>query len=43
MISGFPCESLLEFLQEVLLNFYPEYIAQAMSTKPWNQVFAQQE
>jgi hypothetical protein len=43
MVGGFPCESLLEFLQEVLLNFDSGDVAQAMSTKPWNQVFAQQE
>ena len=43
MVGGFPCESLFEFLQEVLLNFYPGDITQAMSTKPWSQVFAQQE
>jgi hypothetical protein len=43
MVGGFPCESLLEFLQEVLLNFDSGDVTQAMSTKPWNQVFAQQE
>ncbi len=43
MVRGFPCKSLFEFLQEVLLNFGSGDVAQAMSTKPWNQVFAQQE
>jgi len=43
MVGGFPCESLLEFLQEVLLNFDSRDVAQAMSAKPWNQVLAKQE
>jgi hypothetical protein len=43
MAAGFPCESLFEFPQEILRNFDSRDIAQAMSTKPWNQVFTQQE
>ena len=43
MVGGFPCESLLEFLQEVVLNFDSGDVAQAMSTKPWKQVLAKQE
>ena len=43
MVGGFPCESLFKFLQEVLLNFDYGDVAEAMSSKPWNQVFAQQE
>jgi hypothetical protein len=43
MVGGLPCESLFEFLQEVLLNFDSGDVAQAMSTKPWTQVFAQQK
>jgi len=43
MVGGFPCESLLEFLQEVVLNFGSGDVAQAMSTKLWKQVFAKQE
>lgn len=43
MVGGLPCESLFEFLQHVLLNFDSGDVAQAISTKPWYQVFAQQE
>ena len=43
MVGGFPCESLFEFLQEVLLKFDSRDVAQAMSTKPWSQLFAQKE
>ena len=43
MVGGLPCESLFESLQEIALNINSRDVAQAMSTKPWDQVFAEQE
>ena len=42
MVSGLPCEALLELIQEVLLHFNPRNVAQTMTTKLQNQVLAQQ-
>ena len=40
MVGGLPCETLFKLLQEVLLNFDSGDVAQAVPTKPWDQVFA---
>jgi len=37
MIGGLPCKTLLQLIQEILLDFASRNVAQAMSTKLWYQ------
>ena len=43
MVGGLPCETLPEFLKQILLHFNSGDVAQAMTAKPRNQVLAQKK